>query len=133
MNDNEALKNFAKTEINFSQANLERVKIVDVRPNEEQLDVKMQYESMSYDSGILLTIVYFFVFTVSLTFIKSFKSHQIVKNQLTISKRSNQIPCKLCQFFNNNYYLKCAVHPNIALKAEAIYCPDYDPRRNILD
>ncbi len=116
----------------MSQENLERLNIVDIRSKQKQLDVEMQYKSISYSSEILLAVIYFFVFAVLLTFIKSFKLHQTEKNQSTTSKHFNQIPCKLCRFFSQNYYLKCAVHPDIALKAEAINCPDYYPRRSIL-
>ncbi|KJH69704.1 hypothetical protein UH38_22540 [Aliterella atlantica CENA595] len=91
----------------------------------------MQSESTSYSSEMLLTVIYFFVFAVSLIIIKSFKSYQTGKIQDATSKRSSQIPCKLCRFFSHNYYLKCAVHPDLALKAEAINCPDYYPRHNI--
>lgn len=131
MNSNELLNDFAQTEIDFRQENLELVKIVDVRPNKEKINVEEQYESTSYNSEMLLTVIYFFVFAVSLIVIKSFKSYQTEKNQAATSKRSTQIPCKLCRFFSSNSYLKCAVHPDMALQAEAINCPDYYPRHNI--
>lgn len=35
------------------------------------------------------------------------------------------IPCRNCRFFDNNYYLKCAVNPKIAMTQNAIDCPDY--------
>ncbi|WP_052672527.1 hypothetical protein [Aliterella atlantica] len=131
MNNNELLNDFAQTQINFRQEALELVKVVDVRPNKEEINVKVQSESTSYSSEMLLTVIYFFVFAVSLIIIKSFKSYQTGKIQDATSKRSSQIPCKLCRFFSHNYYLKCAVHPDLALKAEAINCPDYYPRHNI--
>jgi hypothetical protein len=36
-------------------------------------------------------------------------------------------PCKRCQFFHDNVYLKCAVHPTRALTLEARTCQDYRP------
>lgn len=36
-----------------------------------------------------------------------------------------QLPCSNCRFFGSNPYLKCAVHPDKALKAEAMTCSDY--------
>lgn len=36
-------------------------------------------------------------------------------------------PCKRCQFFHDNGYLKCAVHPARALTPEARNCQDYRP------
>ena len=41
---------------------------------------------------------------------------------------STQINCTKCRFFNNNSYLKCAVHPSSVLKKEAQKCLDYKPR-----
>jgi hypothetical protein len=40
-------------------------------------------------------------------------------------KYLHQIPCANCQFFTNSYYLKCPVHPSMALSEEAIGCRDY--------
>ncbi len=36
-----------------------------------------------------------------------------------------QIPCSNCRFSNQNFYLKCAVHPTKAMQKEAIGCSDY--------
>lgn len=131
MNNNELSKDFAKTEIDFNRENVEQLKFFEVSSNPEKIDLERQYESTTYNIEMLLTVLYFFVFAVSLIVIKSFKSAQTGKNQAATSKRSNQIPCKVCRFFSHNYYLKCAVHPDIALKAEAINCPDYYPRHSI--
>ncbi len=38
----------------------------------------------------------------------------------------HQIPCANCQFFTNDYRLKCTVHPNTALTESAIGCRDFD-------
>lgn len=43
-------------------------------------------------------------------------------------KRLHQIPCANCQFFTDDYLLKCAVHPTFALTEEAINCSDFCPR-----
>ncbi|GAB4366616.1 MAG: hypothetical protein Kow00121_04180 [Elainellaceae cyanobacterium] len=45
-----------------------------------------------------------------------------------VIKQSSAIPCKNCRFYNQNRYLKCAVHPCIASTREAIRCSDYWPR-----
>jgi hypothetical protein len=44
-------------------------------------------------------------------------------------KQMHQIPCANCQFFTNDYHLKCTVHPSVALSNEAISCSDYEPIR----
>jgi len=38
-----------------------------------------------------------------------------------------QVPCKNCQFFKDNHYLNCAVHPSIVLTKQALNCSDYLP------
>jgi hypothetical protein len=44
-------------------------------------------------------------------------------------KQLHEIPCANCRFFTNSYYLKCPVHPSIALSEEAIGCRDYEAVR----
>lgn len=44
----------------------------------------------------------------------------------------NNIPCRKCQFFSNNHYLKCAVNPSIAMTKDAIECRDYCPSEKAL-
>lgn len=34
-------------------------------------------------------------------------------------------PCSNCRFFSQNAYLKCAVHPSIALTKQAIDCSNF--------
>jgi hypothetical protein len=40
-------------------------------------------------------------------------------------KRLHQIPCANCQFFTNDFRLKCTVRPTYALTEEAINCSDF--------
>jgi hypothetical protein len=41
------------------------------------------------------------------------------------AKQMHSVPCANCQFFTNQHFLKCPVHPSTALSSEAINCPDY--------
>lgn len=47
-----------------------------------------------------------------------------------ISKLSRFSPfqsrCRKCQFFDENNYLNCAVHPSVVLTKKAANCPDYE-------
>ncbi|MCL1469881.1 hypothetical protein [Argonema antarcticum] len=43
-------------------------------------------------------------------------------------KRLHQIPCAGCDFFTNDYRLKCTVRPSIACSEEAIGCRDFEPK-----
>ena len=40
-------------------------------------------------------------------------------------KKMHQIPCSNCQFFTNDYRLKCTIQPIIANTEQAIDCRDY--------
>ena len=44
-----------------------------------------------------------------------------------VFEKSSQNKCTKCRFFDNNHYLKCAVHPSTVLKKEAQDCWDYEP------
>jgi hypothetical protein len=46
-------------------------------------------------------------------------------------KRFQKVPCRNCQYFTNNPYLKCAVNPGAALTEEALKCSDYKPSDKI--
>ncbi|QSJ14763.1 hypothetical protein JYQ62_23060 [Nostoc sp. UHCC 0702] len=39
----------------------------------------------------------------------------------------HKVPCKKCQFYSNNNYLKCAVQPSMVLTEEAKNCSEYSP------
>ncbi|MEH2246203.1 hypothetical protein [Nostoc sp.] len=52
------------------------------------------------------------------------------RDSVTTAKQMHQIPCTGCQFFTDNYRLKCTVRPSIANTEEAINCSDYQPRTN---
>jgi hypothetical protein len=41
------------------------------------------------------------------------------------AKHQTKIPCCDCQYFINNSYLKCAVHPITAMTEAAIDCSDF--------
>jgi hypothetical protein len=38
------------------------------------------------------------------------------------------ITCSRCQYFDNNQYLKCALHPAIGMTEQAVDCNDYCPK-----
>ena len=41
------------------------------------------------------------------------------------------IICSRCQYFNNNQFLKCALHPATVLTEQAVDCIDYDQKAEI--
>ncbi|MEH2249108.1 hypothetical protein [Nostoc sp.] len=52
------------------------------------------------------------------------------RDSMTTAKQMHQIPCTGCQFFTDNYRLKCTIRPSIANTEEAINCSDYQPKTN---
>ncbi|MBE9232889.1 hypothetical protein IQ231_14670 [Cuspidothrix issatschenkoi LEGE 03284] len=40
-----------------------------------------------------------------------------------------KVPCKKCQFYANNHYLKCAVKPDSVLTEKAVDCSEYTPKK----
>ncbi len=53
-----------------------------------------------------------------------------IRDGVANAKQMHQIPCTNCQFFINDYRLKCTVHPSIANSEKAIHCRDYSPDNN---
>jgi len=39
------------------------------------------------------------------------------------------VPCPRCQYFTNNQFLKCTLHPTTALTEQAVDCIDYCSHR----
>jgi hypothetical protein len=42
-----------------------------------------------------------------------------------IPKLNHKTPCYRCQYFSDNPYVKCALHPDMVLTEKAIDCQDY--------
>ena len=59
----------------------------------------------------------------SITVVRAFKQGA---KQL---KKLHQIPCYKCDFFTNDYRLKCTVNPTIACSEEAIGCIDFEAKQ----
>ena len=43
-------------------------------------------------------------------------------------RKLHRIPCYKCDFFTNDYRLKCTVHPSLACSEEALGCMDFEPK-----
>jgi hypothetical protein len=52
------------------------------------------------------------------------------RDSVTTAQQMHQIPCTNCQYFTNDYRLKCTVRPSVANTEEAINCLDYQPKTN---
>jgi hypothetical protein len=40
---------------------------------------------------------------------------------------SKKIPCRRCQYFNDNQFLKCTLHPATTMTKQSVDCRDYCP------
>jgi len=70
-----------------------------------------------------------FVVTLAFIFFKQVKDRKNLYIKLVNLKRFSAIPCRKCQFFDNNQQLPCAVQPAVVLSEEAVNCGDYAPKR----
>lgn len=52
------------------------------------------------------------------------------RDSVSTAKQMHQIPCANCQYFTDDYRLKCTIYPSIANTEEAINCLDYQPKTN---
>ncbi|MEM1395589.1 MAG: hypothetical protein AAF915_08985 [Cyanobacteria bacterium P01_D01_bin.50] len=65
----------------------------------------------------------FLMIIFSITVVRAFKQGA---EQL---KKLHQIPCYKCDFFTNDYRLKCTVNPVIACSEEALGCIDFEAKK----
>lgn len=120
MQDNETLKRYVAGKRNFNGSDLSETSLSEAPLREAPLSgVKISNESL------LLVAIGFFIIACSLAFTRLPYLWKGVGNRRATRKRFHQIPCSNCRFFNNNLYLKCAVHPYKVLSEKAIDCSDY--------
>jgi hypothetical protein len=77
---------------------------------------------------LLIPICFITAWTVTILVVLSLWT--AARDSVTTAKQMHQIPCSGCQFFTDNYRLKCTVRPSIANTEEAIDCLDYQPKTN---
>lgn len=49
----------------------------------------------------------------------------VIRDIVNRSKQMHQIPCSNCQYFTNDYHLKCTIQPRIANTELAVDCSDF--------
>lgn len=70
---------------------------------------------------------------VSMLSIFIWSALQALKHGTTHLKRLHEIPCSKCDFFTNDYRLKCTVHPVKACTESAINCFDFEPKTKVIN
>lgn len=68
----------------------------------------------------------------ALVFLVAWSVYAAIRDAIKQAARMHQIPCANCQFFTDNYSLKCAVNPTAALTEAAIHCSDFRDKNNPL-
>jgi hypothetical protein len=66
----------------------------------------------------------------SLSFLVCWSLWNAIQDGAATAQKMHQIPCSGCQFFTNDYRLKCTVRPSIANTEDAVSCMDYQPKTN---
>ncbi|MEH2159676.1 MAG: hypothetical protein V7K38_01200 [Nostoc sp.] len=77
---------------------------------------------------LLVPICFVVAWTVTILAVLSLWT--AARDSVTTAKQMHQIPCTGCQYFTDNYRLKCTVRPSIANTEEAINCLDYQAKTN---
>jgi hypothetical protein len=54
---------------------------------------------------------------------------KIIKSAVYVESVS-KFPCGRCRYFNNNYYIKCAIHPSNVLTERSVDCRDYQEEQS---
>ncbi|MEO1431734.1 MAG: hypothetical protein AAFV71_22285 [Cyanobacteria bacterium J06633_8] len=72
--------------------------------------------------------IFFISFWIVLMIIFSITVVRAFRQGAEQLKKLHQIPCYNCDFFTNDYRLKCAVHPTIACSEEALGCVDFEAK-----
>ncbi|MEM7713115.1 MAG: hypothetical protein AAF349_05965 [Cyanobacteria bacterium P01_A01_bin.68] len=71
-----------------------------------------------------------FVCAWSLVILAAWSMWSAAKDGIATAQQMHQIPCTGCQYFTDDYRLKCTVNPSIANTEEAIECMDYQAKTN---
>lgn len=66
-----------------------------------------------------------FVLAWTLVIFLSWTLVSSIRDTVARAKQMHQIPCSTCQYFTNDYRLKCPIQPLIANTEKAIDCSDY--------
>jgi hypothetical protein len=81
------------------------------------------------DGGMVLIPLCFIAIWVGLIYViaDTWKYNQ---KSTRVSRELARLPCKKCQFFSNNHYMKCAVNPYVVMTSAANECQDYRSKKN---
>jgi hypothetical protein len=97
---------------------------------QEKVQVQLEYHNIQIPDLALSLAPLGFIFLWSIFLLLFHKLRSNTDNKTSLeSKILQKVPCKKCQFFANNHYLKCAVKPDSVLTEKAIDCSEYVPKK----
>lgn len=73
--------------------------------------------------------IFLISFWVFLMILFSFSVVHAFKQGAEQVRKLHRIPCYKCDFFTNDYRLKCTVNPSLACSEEALGCIDFEPKK----
>jgi len=111
------------TENSFNQTTLKETKVVLSTDN----TTKPHFDYTPY-LPLLFTTIFLIIFWKITNFVIPLNVRKITQERQVISNCFKQVPCRKCQFFDENHYLNCAVRPSIVLTKQALNCSDYLPK-----
>lgn len=80
------------------------------------------------DGSLILVPLCFIAIWVGLIYVIA-DTWKFNRKETKVSRELAQLPCKKCQFFSNNHYMKCAVNPHVVMTPAANQCQDYRSRK----
>ena len=96
----------------------------------QQEKVQVQYHNIQIPDLALSLAPLGFIFVWAIFLLVFHKIRTNADDKVWVKNKILQkVPCKKCQFFANNHYLKCAVKPDTVLTEEAIDCSEYVPKK----
>ena len=96
----------------------------------QQEKVQVQYHNIQIPDLALSLAPLGFIFVWAIFLLVFHKIRTNADDKVLVKNKILQkVPCKKCQFFANNHYLKCAVKPDTVLTEEAIDCSEYVPQK----
>ena len=92
----------------------------------QQEKVQVQYHNIQIPDLALSLAPLGFIFVWAMFLLLFHKIRTNTDDRVCVkSKILQKVPCKKCQFFANNHYLKCAVKPDSVLTEASIDCSEY--------
>jgi len=92
--------------------------------------VQVQYHNIQIPDLALSLAPLGFIFIWAIFLLLFHKIRTNTDDQVCLKNTILQkVPCKKCQFFANNHYLKCAVKPDTVMTEKAIDCSEYVPKK----